>query len=213
MANDEVKRFSNSGFKVFQDCLRKYWLSEVRGLGPKGFSPTGPLRSGTRLHVGLEAFYTPGADPFAVNLPSCTGCGLECLRGYPRVSGAWRESPGHSDDAFRQGLRSWSASCWRRLRRVDRGIRRRCRAGARSRVEEIVVVPGSSFAPELVERYGDFDVVGKLDERCSGRWTGPGCSRTTRPRPSLILMDCPRLQHEPADDALPLAGIHDRRRG
>lgn len=187
----ETKRFSNSGFKVFQDCLRKYWLSEVRGLGPKGFSPTGPLRTGSRLHDALEAFYTPGADPAAVlhaAQVSDWNAYLDTLEN-PDTDG-----DGALYDAFRkdcdleramlEGYGEWIAETG-----ADAGL-------TTIATEQIISVPGSAFAPELVERYGDFAVVGKLDERVERKADGARMFKDHKTAQSLILK-LPALQQDP----------------
>ena len=153
------RRFSQSEFKVFA-CRRRWWLSEYRRLAPIGNDPTGPLRSGSRVHVGLEAFYTPGSDPFA-ELANAQAADWSA---YVTNCAELGESPDASvAEAFNkdcqlerimlEGYGEWIAESGE-----DAGLEMIA-------VEEIVTVPGSSFAPELVAEYGDFDVVGKLDAR------------------------------------------------
>lgn len=154
-----VRRFSQSEFKVFA-CRRRWWLSEYRRLAPIGNDPTGPLRSGSRVHVGLEAFYTPGADPF-VELAQAQAADWS---DYMDNCEALGESPEPGVvEAFNkdcqlerimlEGYGEWIAESGE-----DAGLEMIA-------LEEIVSVPGSSFAPELVAQYGEFDVVGKLDAR------------------------------------------------
>ena len=62
---NDVLRISQSRLKVYQECLRRDWLKNVRRLAPRLRGPVGPLQSGTRVHEALQAFYTPGStiDP------------------------------------------------------------------------------------------------------------------------------------------------------
>lgn len=62
---EDILRISQSRLKVYQECLRRDWLRNIRKLAPRRYGPVGPLQSGTRVHEALEAFYTPGSttDP------------------------------------------------------------------------------------------------------------------------------------------------------
>ena len=62
---NDILRISQSRLKVYQECLRRDWLKNVRRLAPRLRGPVGPLQSGTRVHEALQAFYTPGStiDP------------------------------------------------------------------------------------------------------------------------------------------------------
>lgn len=156
----ETRRFSQSEMKVFTGCKRRWWLSEYRRLAPIGYDPTGPLRSGTRVHTALEAFYTPGQDAFWV-------LSLEQEDDwdtYVRNCAERGEDPDASvaeqfnkdcqlEKIMLEGYGEWIAESGE-----DAGLETIA-------IEEIVTVPGSAFAPELVAKYGDFDVVGKLDAR------------------------------------------------
>lgn len=155
----ETRRFSQSEFKVFA-CRRRWWLSEYRRLAPIGTDPTGPLRSGSRVHVGLEAFYTPWEDPFeelanaqavdwSAYVDNCAELGESPDAG---VAEAFNKDC-QLERIMLEGYSEWIAESGE-----DAGLEMIA-------VEEIVSVPGSSFAPELVAQYGDFDVVGKLDAR------------------------------------------------
>lgn len=66
--SDDVRRFSHSELKTFLRCRRKWWLQYVRRLRKFEVSPVGALQTGTRLHLALQAMYTPGGcdDPRGV---------------------------------------------------------------------------------------------------------------------------------------------------
>lgn len=155
-----TRRFSQSEMKVFTGCKRRWWLSEYRHLAPIGYDPTGPLRSGTRVHTALEAFYTPGEDPFRAldyaqqedwetYLVNCVERGEE-----PDLDTAEQFTKDcQFEKIMLEGYGEWIAEYGE-----DAGLETIA-------VEEIVKVPGSAFAPELVAKYYEFDVVGKLDMR------------------------------------------------
>lgn len=156
----ETRRFSQSEFKEFA-CRRRWWLSSYRRLAPIGYDPTGPLRSGTRVHTALEAFYTPGADPFVdldyaqqedweTYLRNCVELGLN--EPDPATAEQFNKDC-QLEKIMLEGYGEWIAESGE-----DAGLETIA-------IEEIVTVPGSAFAPELVAKYGDFDVVGKLDAR------------------------------------------------
>jgi hypothetical protein len=59
-----VRRVSNSEVQTFKECRRKWWLAWHRGLRKIDDSPTGALRTGTRIHKALEVLYVPeGVEP------------------------------------------------------------------------------------------------------------------------------------------------------
>lgn len=157
---ETVRRFSQSEFKEFQ-CNRRWWLASYRRLSPITLNPSGPLRSGSRVHTGLEAFYGPNPetyldvlkeaqdDDWNAYLENCTELGV-----YPdvEVSKAF-DKDCELERAMLEGYADWVAESG-----VDAGIEF-------TAIEEIVSVRGSDFAPEIVERFGEFEVVGKLDAR------------------------------------------------
>lgn len=156
----ETRRFSQSEMKVFTGCKRRWWLSEYRRLAPIGYDPTGPLRSGTRLHTALEAFYTPGENPFAslaeAQCADWEAYALNCAERGEDPDAAVVEQFRKDCELERimlEGYGEWIAESGE-----DAGLETIA-------VEEIVTVPGSAFAPELVAKYYEFDVVGKLDAR------------------------------------------------
>lgn len=60
-----VRLVSNSEVQTFKDCPRKWWLAWHRGLKSRRQSVVGVRSTGTRLHVGLAALYTPEGTPVA----------------------------------------------------------------------------------------------------------------------------------------------------
>lgn len=56
---------SNSQLRTWKRCRRKYWLTYVRKLQPHWYEFTGARRLGTRVHLALEVFYSPGTPPAA----------------------------------------------------------------------------------------------------------------------------------------------------
>lgn len=59
-----MRRVSNSEVQTFKECRRKWWLAWHRGLRKIDDSPTGALRTGTRVHKALEVLYVPeGVEP------------------------------------------------------------------------------------------------------------------------------------------------------
>lgn len=157
---EETRRFSQSEMKVFTGCKRRWWLSSYRRLAPIGYDPTGPLRSGTRVHTALEAVYTPDANPFQALQSSQEADWNSYLA---QLDNPEMDGDGALYDAFRkdcelerimlEGYIEWIAESGE-----DAGLETIA-------IEEIVTVPGSAFAPELVAKYYEFDVVGKLDAR------------------------------------------------
>lgn len=161
----ETRRFSQSEMKVFTGCKRRWWLSEYRRLAPVGYDPTGPLRSGSRVHTALESFYTPGVDPFV----ALAEAQEQDWRSYldnindhdpePTVVAQFRKDC-ELERAMVEGYGEWIEESGE-----DAGLETIA-------VEEIVTVHGRDFAPELVDEYGDFDVVGKLDARVRRSFDG-----------------------------------------
>jgi hypothetical protein len=60
--NDGVYRLSNSEQKTWKRCQRKWWLSYHRRLQAGSKSFTGALAIGTRVHLGLAAYYNGKFD-------------------------------------------------------------------------------------------------------------------------------------------------------
>lgn len=156
----ETRRFSQSEMKTFLRCKRKWWLSEYRRLAPIGDGPTGPLRSGTRVHTALEAFYTPGEDPFA----ALEAAQRDDWNTYARNLAEMGASPDPAlidqfgkdcqlEKIMLEGYGEWIAESG-----VDAGIEFIA-------TEEIVTVPGDCVYSDLVDEFGPFDIVGKLDAR------------------------------------------------
>lgn len=59
-----TRMIANSELQTFKRCRRKWWLAYYRRLRKAEVDPTGPLRSGTRVHAALEAYYVPeGENP------------------------------------------------------------------------------------------------------------------------------------------------------
>jgi len=156
----DVRRFSQSEFKTFA-CNRRWWLSDYRRLSPVTLDPSGPLKSGSRVHTALEAFYGPEPETYLdvlkvaqdadwnAYLENCTE-----LDTYPDVDVAKTfEKDCELERAMLEGYDDWVSESG-----VDAGIEF-------TAIEEIVSVRGSDFAPEIVERFGEFEVVGKLDAR------------------------------------------------
>jgi hypothetical protein len=155
-----MRRFSQSEFKTFA-CNRRWWLSDYRRLSPVTYDPSGPLKSGSRVHAALEVFY--GSEPgrclealaqeqmndWASYEDNCVELGV---MPDPEVHKAYM-SDCERERAMLEGYADWVAESG-----VDAGIEF-------TAIEEIVSVRGSDFAPEIVERFGEFEVVGKLDAR------------------------------------------------
>lgn len=160
---DTVRRISHSEMKTFLRCRRKWWLSQFRRLTPKGADPTGPLKSGSRVHVAMEAFYTPeGPHP----LDALKAAQDEDWKRYVRVLVADGDVPDQgTTEAFNKdcelerimvaGYGDWIAETG-----ADAGLEVIA-------TEEIITVKASAFNERLVEAHHgeDFEVVGKLDMR------------------------------------------------
>jgi hypothetical protein len=136
-------------------------LSSYRRLSPITLNPSGPLKSGSRVHAALEVFYGPDPETYLNELKSeqdndwnayldnCTELGT-----YPDVEVAKAfEKDSELERAMLEGYADWVAESG-----VDAGIEF-------TAIEEIVSVRGSDFAPEIVSKFGEFEVVGKLDAR------------------------------------------------
>lgn len=156
-----VRRISHSEMKTFLRCRRKWYLSEVRCLAPKGNDPTGPLKSGSRVHTALEAFYTPGQDP------------LDQLK--KAQDHDWGEYTAYLvmiGDAPDQGtVEAFNKDCDLERIMVEGYGEWIAETGADADLEfiateEIVSVRGDRVFPLLAHQYGKpFEIVGKLDAR------------------------------------------------
>jgi hypothetical protein len=187
----EIRRISQSEMKTFLRCRRKWWLSEIRRLAPKGNDPTGPLRSGSRVHTALEAVYTPGEDPFDA-LVKAQGSDLNAYFSAAAKDG--QEYDQAVNDTFikdcelerimLEGYLQWIAE-----EGVDAGLEV-------ISTEEVITVPGDLFAPALVEEYGDFQVVGKIDMRLLRVMDGKRLFLDHKTAQSLT-MNLPSLQQDP----------------
>ena len=157
----ETRRISQSEMKTFLRCRRKWWLSEFRRLAPNGNDPSGPLKSGSRVHTALEAFYLQD-DPLDALKAAQDADWTE----YTATLVALGETPDlGTTDAFNkdcelerimvEGYGEWIAESG-----ADAGLEV-------TATEEIVSVWGSVLGNRLVElNHGrDFQNVGKLDMR------------------------------------------------
>jgi hypothetical protein len=193
MDKDTVRRVSHSEMKVFLRCRRKWYLSEFRGLGPKGNDPTGPLKSGSRVHTALEAFYTPGGgNP----LDALKAAQDEDWAAYVRVLVAEGEVPDQgTTEAFNkdcdlerimvEGYGEWIAESGEDadLEFID--------------TEKVVSVEGERVFPFLARRYGKpFEIVGKLDARVRRRMDGKRLFVDHKTAQS-VTMALPMLQTDP----------------
>lgn len=59
---DGYRLVSNSEIQTFKECRRKWWLQWYRGLVSRQAEVQGVRSTGTRMHVGLEAYYQPGVS-------------------------------------------------------------------------------------------------------------------------------------------------------
>lgn len=57
---DGVRLVSNSEVQAFKSCRRKWWLAWYRGYTPRMTEFSGVRSIGTRLHLALSSYYTPG---------------------------------------------------------------------------------------------------------------------------------------------------------
>lgn len=62
-STDIVPPVSNSEFKTWERCRRKWYLQHYRSMAPKARPVTGALSFGTRIHDALDRHYTTGVDP------------------------------------------------------------------------------------------------------------------------------------------------------
>jgi hypothetical protein len=53
---------SNSEIQTYKSCKRKWWLAYFRGLTSRTVEVQGVRSTGTRLHIGWQAFYQPGVQ-------------------------------------------------------------------------------------------------------------------------------------------------------
>lgn len=187
----ETRRFSHSEMKTFLRCRRKWYLSEFRRLAPKGYDPTGPLRSGSRVHTGLEAFYTPGTDP----MEALTAAQVADWQAYVNALQFHDLTPDQGttgqfakdcelERAMLEGYAQWTTE-----EGADAGL-------TFISTEEIVTVHGDQFAPELVLDFGPFDVVGKMDARVRREMDGAKLFVDHKTAQS-ITMALPLLQSDP----------------
>lgn len=58
----ESRLISNSEVQTFKQCRRKWWLAWFRGMTPRKREVRGIARTGTRLHIALDAYYRDGMD-------------------------------------------------------------------------------------------------------------------------------------------------------
>lgn len=77
-----TRRISNSEVQTFLSCRRKWWLAWYRGLRKTEQNPTGPLRSGSRVHSALEVLYVPEGDEPGDPLVELARVQGEDLRAY-----------------------------------------------------------------------------------------------------------------------------------
>lgn len=158
---NRLRRISQSEMKTFLRCRRKWWLSDFRRLAPNGNDPSGPLKSGSRVHVALEAFYT-GEDPLDA-LREAQDADWQAYTGFLVATGDVPDQG--TTEAFNkdcelerimvEGYGEWIAETG-----ADAGLEV-------ISTEEIVSVWGSAFSSRLVEMNHDhdFQIVGKLDMR------------------------------------------------
>jgi hypothetical protein len=155
-----MRRFSQSEFKEFA-CNRRWWLASYRQLAPITLDPTGPLRSGTRVHTAMEVFY--GSEP-GQYLAALAQSQMDDWMRYEENCVDLGISPDldvHAqfmkdcelERAMCEGYAEWIAESG-----ADAGLQFIA-------TEQVVTVLGSTFAPEIVAMYGEFEVVGKLDAR------------------------------------------------
>lgn len=155
-----VRRISHSEMKTFLRCRRKWWLSEYRRLAPKGNDPTGPLKSGSRVHTGLEAFYL-GEDPLDA-LKAAQDADWKSYVGFLVATGDVPDqgtTEGFNKDCELERIMLEGYVQWTAETGVDAGLEV-------ISTEEIVSVGGGSVYNVLEYQYGQpFTIVGKLDMR------------------------------------------------
>lgn len=189
---DPVRRVSQSEMKTFLRCRRKWYLSEFRRLAPKGNDPSGPLKSGSRVHVGLEAFYTPGQDPLD-----------ELKKAQDHDWGQYTASLVMIGDAPDQGtVEAFTKDCELERIMVEGYGEWIAETGADADLEfiateEIVSVRGDRVFPVLARKYGKpFEIVGKLDARVRRNMDGKRLFVDHKTAQS-ITMALPMLQTDP----------------
>lgn len=62
MSDGATRLVSNSEVQAFKQCRRKWWLAWYRGMTPRKREVRGIARTGTRLHIALDAYYRSGMD-------------------------------------------------------------------------------------------------------------------------------------------------------
>lgn len=77
---------SNSEVQTFKECRRKWWLAWYRGLVPRTREVQGVRSTGTRLHIGLEAYYQPGGQSVSAALTALLGAQQEDRNSLPADS-------------------------------------------------------------------------------------------------------------------------------
>ncbi len=188
----EVRRISHSEMKTFLRCRRKWYLSEFRGLALQGEDPTGPLKSGSRVHTALEGFYTPGLDAMdelkkAQDHDWGRFIAYQMMIGEPPDQGT---TEGFAKDcelerAMVEGYGEWIAESGEDadLEFIS--------------TEQVMSVRGDRVFPVLVRRYGKpFEIVGKLDARVRRRMDGKRLFVDHKTAQS-VTMALPMLQQDP----------------
>jgi len=189
---DTVRRISHSEMKTFLRCRRKWYLSEYRRLAPKGSDPTGPLKSGSRVHTGLEAFYTPDQDPME-----------ELKKTQDHDWGQYVAYLVATGDVPDQGTtEAFAKDCELERAMLEGYVEWIAESGADAGLEflateEIVSVPGDRVFPVLARRYGQpFEIVGKMDARVRRNMDGKRLFVDHKTAQSLT-MALPMLQQDP----------------
>jgi len=163
------RRISQSEMKTFLRCRRKWWLSDFRRLAPIGSDPTGPLRSGSRVHTALEAYYTP--DSTVTPREALEGAIAEDWAAYVAAIAAEDREPDigtvstfaketDTERAMIEGYMQWLEESG-----ADAGL-------TVTDVETVVSVDGAEVAPNLVAAFRPFRIVGKLDARVTRDFDG-----------------------------------------
>lgn len=155
------RRISNSEIQTFKECRRKWWLAWYRGLRRKADNPTGPLRSGTRVHRALEVLYVPEGETAGNPMVRLAEVANEDLRAYEGFCREWNEQPDpdvikqfHKDldleRAMVEGYLEWLE---------DSGVDSEIVVVA---PEQELSVPAQSISEFFPE---DIELIGKLDVR------------------------------------------------
>lgn len=87
-----MRRVSNSEIQTFKECRRKWWLAWYRGLRKNRDSPTGALRTGSRVHRALEVLYVPEGGVPGDPLATLADVQQEDWNAYVDECKEWRES-------------------------------------------------------------------------------------------------------------------------